>query len=50
MGKEITRIVLKVGIVYGLFLLFNEDVNPLVWSTSAKVWFTIVLLIVLGDD
>ena len=50
MGKEIVQLVIKVGIVYGLFLLFTAEVNPLLWSTAAKIWFIVLLLLTSSDD
>lgn len=32
-------------VLYGLGYFLTSEVNPMIWSTSAKIWFILFLLL-----
>lgn len=49
MFNAILILVLRVGLAYGICLLFTAEVNPLLWSTTAKVWLVIVFFLLMAN-
>ena len=47
---EITKVFFRTAFAYGLCLLFANEFNPLEWSTTIKVIFVIILILLLSQD
>jgi hypothetical protein len=42
--------VCRIGFAYGIILLFTAEVNLLIWSVGAKVWFLVIALLLLSNE
>lgn len=41
----ILKLTLSYTAIYGLGYFLTSEVNPMIWSTSAKIWFILFLLL-----
>lgn len=47
---EILKLILRLLFAYGLCLFFTAEFNPLIWSTTAKVWLLIIIILLISND
>jgi len=46
----LVKIAFRLGLAYGVCLLFTGEFNLLLWGTAAKVWLIVLVVLLLSQD